>query len=210
MEPGSQSAQEGVKRSVLKIAKLDEEIKKASYWVGQIFMMIATILGVFLAAQVGLRQAIIFDDIASKESNYYLRQSLYQEVSDNVDLLRTYNDEYLGRNVPKQTLLANHPKISYYVWETMKFSPFTLETPSHFLSESRAFYDLAEDLIAKREAGILGASFVKKLMNDKLDHVEKNILPLIKANTDKLASELADYDVPVESVVLEDNHADMP
>ena len=163
-----------------------------------------------MAPQVGLRQAIIFDDIASKESNYYLRQSLYQEVSDNVALLRTYNDEYLGRNVPKQTLLANHPKISYYVWETMKFSPFTLETPSHFLSESRAFYDLAEDLIAKREAGILGAGFVKKLMNDKLDHVEKNVLPLIKANTDKLASELADYDVPVESVVLEDNHADMP
>jgi len=191
-------------------SKLDDEIKKISYWVGQSIMLVATVLGVFLAAQVGLRQAIIFDDIASKESNYYLRQSLYQEVSDNVDLLRTYNDEYLGRNVPKQTLLANHPKISYYVWETMKFSPFTLETPSHFLSESRAFYDLAEDLIAKREAGILGASFVKKLMNDKLDHVEKNILPLIKANTDKLASELADYDVPVESVVLEDNHADMP
>jgi len=191
-------------------SKLDDEIKKISYWVGQSIMLVATVLGVFLAAQVGLRQAIIFDDIASKESNYYLRQSLYQEVSDNVDLLRTYNDEYLGRNVPKQTLLANHPKISYYVWETMKFSPFTLETPSHFLSESRAFYDLAEDLIAKREAGILGASFVKKLMNDKLDHVEKNVLPLIKANTDKLASELADYDVPVESVVLEDNHADMP
>ena len=191
-------------------SELDDEIKKISYWVGQSIMLVATVLGVFLAAQVGLRQAIIFDDIASKESNYYLRQSLYQEVSDNVDLLRTYNDEYLGRNVPKQTLLANHPKISYYVWETMKFSPFTLETPSHFLSESRAFYDLAEDLIAKREAGILGASFVKKLMNDKLDHVEKNVLPLIKANTDKLASELADYDVPVESVVLEDNHADMP
>ena len=189
---------------------LDDEIKKISYWVGQSIMLVATVLGVFLAAQVGLRQAIIFDDIASKESNYYLRQSLYQEVSDNVDLLRTYNDEYLGRNVPKQTLLANHPKISYYVWETMKFSPFTLETPSHFLSESRAFYDLAEDLIAKREAGILGASFVEKLMNDKLDHVEKNVLPLIKANTDKLASELADYDVPVESVALEDNHADMP
>ena len=189
---------------------LDDEIKKISYWVGQSIMLVATVLGVFLAAQVGLRQAIIFDDIASKESNYYLRQSLYQEVSDNVDLLRTYNDEYLGRNVPKQTLLANHPKISYYVWETMKFSPFTLKTPSHFLSESRAFYDLAEDLIAKREAGILGASFVEKLMNDKLDHVEKNVLPLIKANTDKLASELADYDVPVESVALEDNHADMP
>ena len=189
---------------------LDDEIKKISYWDGQSIMLVATVLGVFLAAQVGLREAIIFDDIASKESNYYLRQSLYQEVSDNVALLRTYNDEYLGRNVPKQTLLANHPKISYYVWETMKFSPFTLETPSHFLSESRAFYDLAEDLIAKREAGILGASFVKKLMNDKLDHVEKNVLPLIKANTDKLASELADYDVPVESVVLEDNHADMP
>ncbi len=191
-------------------SRLDDDIKKFSYWVGQSIMLVATVLGVFLAAQVGLRQAIIFDDIASKESNYYLRQSLYQEVSDNVKLLRTYNDEYLGRNILKQTLIANHPKISYYVWETMKFSPFTLETPSHFLSESRAFYDLAEDLIAKREAGILGASFVKKLMNDKLDHVEKNVLPLIKANTDRLASELADYDVPVESVAIEDNHADMP
>ena len=210
MEPGTQSAQEGVKRSVLKTTQLDDEIKKPSYWMGQIFMMIATILGVFLAAQVGLRQAIIFDDIASKESNYYLRQSLYQEVSDNVKLLRVYNDEYLGRNVPKQTLLANHPKISYYVWETMKFSPSTLETPSHFLSETRAFYDLAEDLIAKREAGILGASFVKKQMAAKLDHIEQVVLPQINANTERLADELAQYDVIVEFSEREGADVELP
>jgi hypothetical protein len=207
---GSQSAYEVAKKSAVKTSKLDDEIKKAGYWVGQIFMMIATVVGVFLAAQVGLRQAIIFDDIASKESNYYLRQSLAQEVSDNVDLLRIYNDEYLGRNVPKQTLIANHPKISYYVWETMKFSPFTLETPSHFLSETRAFYDLAEDLIAKREAGILGASFVKKQMIEKLDHIEQVVLPLIYANTEKLAGELAEYNVTVESVEREVADAEMP
>jgi hypothetical protein len=207
---GSQSAYEVAKKSAVKTSKLDDEIKKASYWVGQNFMMIATVVGVFLAAQVGLRQAIIFDDIASKESNYYLRQSLAQEVSDNVDLLRIYNDEYLGRNVPKQTLIANHPKISYYVWETMKFSPFTLETPSHFLSETRAFYDLAEDLIAKREAGILGASFVKKQMIEKLDHIEQVVLPLIYANTEKLAGELAEYNVTVESVEREVADAEMP
>jgi len=207
---GSQSAYEVAKKSAVKTSKLDDEIKKASYWVGQIFMMIATVVGVFLAAQVGLRQAIIFDDIASKESNYYLRHSLAQEVSDNVDLLRIYNDEYLGRNVPKQTLIANHPKISYYVWETMKFSPFTLETPSHFLSETRAFYDLAEDLIAKREAGILGASFVKKQMIEKLDHIEQVVLPLIYANTEKLAGELAEYNVTVESVEREVADAEMP
>ena len=210
MHQGSQSAYEVAKKSAVKTSKLDDEIKKASYWVGQIFMMIATVVGVFLAAQVGLRQAIIFDDIASKESNYYLRQSLAQEVSDNVDLLRIYNDEYLGRNVPKQTLIANHPKISYYVWETMKFSPFTLETPSHFLSEPRAFYDLAEDLIAKREAGILGASFVKKQMIEKLDHIEQVVLPLIYANTEKLAGELAEYNVTVESVEREVADAEMP
>jgi hypothetical protein len=204
---GSQSAYEVAKKSAVKTSKLDDEIKKASYWVGQIFMMIATVVGVFLAAQVGLRQAIIFDDIASKESNYHLRQSLAQEVSDNVDLLRIYNDEYLGRNVPKQPLIANHPKISYYVWETMKFSPFTLETPSHL---TRAFYDLAEDLIAKREAGILGASFVKKQMIEKLDHIEQVVLPLIYANTEKLAGELAEYNVTVESVEREVADAEMP
>ena len=210
MHQGSQSAYEVAKKSAVKTSKLDDEIKKASYWVGQIFMMIATVVGVFLAAQVGLRQAIIFDDIASKESNYYLRQSLAQELSDNVDLLRIYNDEYLGRNVPKQTLIANHPKISYYVWETIKFSPFTLETPSHFLSETRAFYDLAEDLIAKREAGILGASFVKKQMIEKLDHIEQVVLPLIYANTEKLAGELAEYNVTVESAEREVADAEMP
>ena len=56
----------------------------------------------------------------------------------------------------------------------------------------------------------MGASFVKKQMIEKLDHIEQVVLPLIYANTEKLAGELAEYNVTVESVEREVADAEMP
>lgn len=64
--------------------KMDHrDLIRSSFWVGQIFMLIATVMGVFLAAQSGLEQALTFDSITRMESNYYLRKSLQDELTDN-------------------------------------------------------------------------------------------------------------------------------
>ena len=59
VKPQVGAAAEPIKR----FPKLDnQELVKTSFWISQVFMIIATIVGVYLAAQEGLSQAIIFDE----------------------------------------------------------------------------------------------------------------------------------------------------
>ena len=143
-----------------KLAKADHsDLKTSGFWISQSFMIIATIVGVYLAAQAGLDQAIVFDDITSKQSNYFLRQSLYDEVDANIIMLRKYNEEYFSRAVPKSELKQHTPKLRQFVWESMKFSPATLETPSYFLREIQAFYAELDQLIENGTSRVYGHSY---------------------------------------------------
>jgi hypothetical protein len=178
------------------------ELTSSAFWVGHLLMVIATIAGVFLAAQAGLQQAILFDEVVSKQNNYYLRASLYEEVKDNLGILREYDTNYLSRGIPMHQIRANTPKISRYVWETMKYSQSTLETPSYFLGEIRRFYAEVDDIVSKREAKTYGPSHASKLMKTALDRIEKEVLPKLLSNIETLAKELKEYDVEVERVVV--------
>lgn len=181
--------------------KMDhQDLSSSGFWIGHMLMIVATIAGVYLAAKAGLQQAILFDDVVSRQHNYFLRQSLYEELQDNVNILRQYDQEFLGRGISANKLKANSPKISRYVWETMKYSQTTLETPSYFLGEARRFYTQVDDIISKRESFSYAPSFASKLMKQLLDNMENNVLPKLKANTDYLAEYLKDYDVNVSDI----------
>ncbi|MCD8523849.1 MAG: hypothetical protein LRY66_13760 [Saccharospirillaceae bacterium] len=183
-----------------KLANADHrELTSSGFWIGHLLMIAATIAGVYLAAQAGLQQAILFNDITSKETNYYLRQSLHDEVSINVKILRQYNEDYFGRGISVQELKQNNPKISRYVWEAMKFSPNTLETPSYFLSEIQNFYRNVDDLIEKREKFTYGPTHASKLLVEQLDRMEKTVLPKLAANGEKLAADLLVHNVDVRA-----------
>lgn len=174
------------------------ELTNSGFWVGHILMIIATIAGVYLAAQTGLRQAIVFEEVTSTENNFHLRQSLYQEVRDNVEILRQYDKDFLGRGVTANQIRANSPRISRYIWETMKYSEATLETPSYLLSSVRRFYSQVDDIVAKREAFVFGPTYASKLMNIELKKMEQDVLPKLKDNVRELANTLDGYGVEVD------------
>ncbi|UTW49239.1 hypothetical protein [Bacterioplanoides sp. SCSIO 12839] len=176
------------------------ELTSSGFWVGHILMIIATIAGVYLAAQAGLQQAILFDDVIARQNNYFLRQSLYEELQDNVAILKEYDQSYLSRGISANQIKANSPKISRYVWETMKYSQTTLETPSYFLGETRRFYAQVNDIIAKRESFTYGPQHASKLMQAQLENMENNVLPKLKANTQYLATYLEAFDVYVDDI----------
>jgi hypothetical protein len=160
-------------------------------------MIAATIVGVYLAAQAGLAQAIKFDQYRDMQSNYYLRQSLLDEVSDNVRLLREYEKEYLSRSVADITLKLNRPELSTYVWETMKFNPATLETPSFYLTSIRRFYSISTSLVDKAEQRHLSSSFAAEQLREQLDYVDAEVIPNLKASCDELAEELTKFGIDV-------------
>jgi len=181
-----------------KIASADHsDLKTSGFWISQLLMIIATIVGVYLAAQAGLEQAIAFDDITSKQSNYYLRRSLYQEVSSNIELLKDYNKEYFSKAIPKSELKQHTPKLRQFVWASMQYSPATLETPSYFLIEVQDFYAELDNLIELGVARVYGASHAGKLMTEQLQHMEQEVLPALARDLEILKSELNNAGIEV-------------
>ncbi|WP_028293497.1 hypothetical protein [Oceanobacter kriegii] len=182
-----------------KVANADHsDLKTSGFWISQMLMIAATIIGVYLAAQAGLEQAIAFDDITSKQSNYYLRRSLYQEVSSNVTMLRSYNKEYFSRAIPKSQLKQHTPTLRQFVWRAMENSPATLETPSYFLTEVQDFYAETDALIELGVARVYGASHAGKLMTEQLDHIENDVLPKLANDVNTLAVELREAGISID------------
>lgn len=189
-----------------KMTEVDHrELRSSGFWVGHILMILATIFGVYLAASAGLKQAIIFNEINDTQSNYYLRLSLHDELAENVHLLRQYHDNYLSKSIYSRDLKLNNPKIERFVWETMRFSPFTLETPSYFLSEVRRFYRHVDDIIEKTEQQTYSASYASQLLLVQLDRMEHTVLVKLADNAQQLAEELADFGI--STTRIEVSHA---
>lgn len=196
MKPVIQKNKEAAIKAGEKIKQMDHrDLGSSGFWVSQLCVVLATIIGVYLAANAGLQQAIQFDQITNKERNYYLRVSLHDELQDNVNALRRYAEDVLPRNLSRTMLENQRPMLSQFVWEAMRYSPRTLETPSVFLNGGRRFYAQAEDIIRKAENGTYGARHAAGLLNELLDETERDLLPALRANTQRLAGELENQGV---------------
>tara|TARA_R110000765_G_scaffold256794_1_gene357153 strand:+ start:1490 stop:2107 length:618 start_codon:yes stop_codon:yes gene_type:complete len=145
------------------VIKLDNsDLVKTGFWVGQIFMVIATVVGVYLAAQEGLSQALLFENLNSKEKNYYLQHALADELDDNIIALNAYAD--LLQNKPIYDIKSNRPVVSDFVWESMKYSPNALETPSDILSAIRRYNSEVALIIKKMEGNQFGPKHGSSLL----------------------------------------------
>ncbi|MCH8503208.1 MAG: hypothetical protein LAT50_02670 [Ectothiorhodospiraceae bacterium] len=201
MKPVIQKNKDAALKAGEKIKNMDHrDLGSSGFWVSQLFIVLATIIGVYLAANAGLKQAIIFDQITNKERNYYLRVSLHDELQDNVTQLRVYAEDVLPGNLSRTMLENQRPALSKFVWETMRYSPRTLETPSTFLTEGRRFYANVEDIIPQAENGTYGARHAAGLLRDLLDDVEQDLLPAMRENTQRLADELNRHGVDLQGL----------
>lgn len=174
------------------------DLTKTGFWVSQLIVILATVIGVYLAANAGLRQALVFDTLTKQESNYYLRKSVYDELADNVQLLRTYAEETLARNPPQSELLNSRPLLSRFVWDSLRYSPNTLETPSLFLTGGRRFYLQVDDIIARAENRTWGAAYAATQLTQLLDDVEARLLPQLRENYEALGRDLSAYGINLE------------
>ena len=180
-----------------RIPKLDNgELIKTSFWISQIFMIIATIVGVYLAAQEGLSQAIKFDNLSNMQNNYHLRHALYDELSDNVKVLNSYAE--LIRTEAPYDIKSVHPAMATFVWENMRYSPNTLETPSQILSDARRFYLTSADIIEKIERKFYGPRFASTQLEALTAELTTSTLPALKANYESLAVQLQANEISLD------------
>ncbi|WP_232849908.1 hypothetical protein [Bowmanella yangjiangensis] len=185
----------------------NQELRKTGFWLNQVFMIVSTIVGVYLAAQSGLQQALTFDTYSKMEDNYYLRMSLYEELKDNIGEVEHYATEVLAKSPALQIIKDNRPPMDLYVWETMRYHPATLETPSEILTEVRRFYGKSRQLMDKAEKRNLGAAYAGEQLKLLTDHMQQNVLPALAHSAESLQQALADEGVVIGSL-KELNRAD--
>lgn len=172
-----------------------DEVKKASFWVSQIFVIAATVLGVYLASSQGFKQAMAYGNLQAARNNYFLRKSLRTEMADNVILVREYMDRLEKGGLPARKAPF---ALDTFVWESMKNSSATLETPPELLREARKFYRGVADLHQK----VVDNTYSVKVANEKLNelaaHVENSVLSRYDADIEKLGAHLVKNNVDID------------
>lgn len=172
-----------------------DETKKLSFWVSQIFILLATIMGVYLASSQGFRQALAYGEVQSARNNFYLRKSLQGEIVDNLPLIR----EYLARLQTGGLPARQAPfSLDTFVWESMKNSSSTLETPPELLRESRKFYRGVAEIQRKIADNTYGVKKGTELMEGIAAHMEKEVLPKFDADLKALQARLRSSGVEVQ------------
>lgn len=172
-----------------------DETKKLSFWISQIFILLATVLGVYLASSQGFRQALAYGEIQSARNAYYLRKSLQSEISDNIPLVREYMKRLETGGLPARQAPFS---LDTFVWEALKNSSSTLETPPELLRESRMFYRGVADLQQKIASNTYGVKVGTEKLTELVEHVEQKVLPQFEKNIQEVRNGLRKRGVEVE------------
>jgi len=64
------------------------------FWLGQLFTLLATVVGVYLAANSGFEKAIEFENLQHQRDVYHVQQSLLGEMQVNTERLQSWVDEF--------------------------------------------------------------------------------------------------------------------
>ncbi|OAM88025.1 hypothetical protein OH491_07870 [Termitidicoccus mucosus] len=163
------------------------EVSKPSFWISQLCIIIATVLGVYLAAHQGFKQAIAYGDIQSDKNNYHLRKSLQHELAANIDLTRGYLKRIARGGIADRKAPF---KLERFVWDCMKNSSYTLEMPSGLLRENNDFHRRVMELYDKIAIGDYSVQKGTELMEEILTHMEKDVIPAFEQNTGEIRTRL--------------------
>lgn len=177
----------------------NKELKSSSFWLSQLFMVLSTVLAVYLAAHTGLKQALKFDTFNKMENNYYLRVSLFDEVYDNATNVTKFA-ERLAKRPPTSEIKTFKPTIEKYIWQTMQFSSTTLETPSQLLTQIRRFYSRTEFIMNAASHRTISATQAAIELNKISDLIQTKTLPALKNSAEKLKLELQKNDIFIGSL----------
>lgn len=164
--------------------KLDHrDLVNSSFWVGQIFVLIATVIGVFLAAQTGLKQAIEFDNITGEQNVYYLQKSLHGEVSGNLELIDEFIADLESGSISQDRNLV--PTFYNLVWENMRFSSYTLEIPSKYLLAIQKFYGELDKTLNDYKNSTIGTPYAKSQIKKLVESIRPTLNEMNQSLTQK-------------------------
>jgi len=174
------------------------ELRSASFWVGHMVVIFATMLGVYLAASVGFKQALKLDLLQSDRGTYFVSESLYQELAFNNDNMLSYLD-----NVKDKSLVfAEHIdgiKLNSFMFKAAEESDSVFEIAPDLLSEvSQYYFTMGNALDTYYESKMESPAALIKLVKAETEKLkEQETLTRLREYNDSLAANLNTRGVPI-------------
>lgn len=148
------------------------------FWVGNVVVVLSTILGVYLASHAALETGLKFESIRADVSGYNLRKSIKEEIMHNfrvVDKLQKMIDNGAAYHVSS----PDFPKMRTFVIEAMKKNPTTLSLPSEIITGTLDFYETSDDLMDRASRKLIGVSHMMKQIKSERRKVRKKVLRVL-------------------------------
>ncbi len=134
------------------------------FWLGQFFMIVATVLGVYLAANSGFQKALEFENLQKSKEAYLLERALVDEVAQNFEYMQEWFVLYEkdpGRNELNYSPDAH--SIDDLIFSTIAENDATTGIAYDELKDISSFYRFAQPVLADMKKGNpFDFNFVKK------------------------------------------------
>lgn len=197
MNPDKQNAVNELQVEKLRHERLvEQKSQQREFWIGQMLVILSTIMGVYLAAHEGFKVAIDFEMVRSDIDGYYLRKSMRDELKDNIQNVKEFAHYYRDPQHTYREGDGHKPALSLYVWGAMLYNPETTEIPSHILTAVRRYYTRSEQLLEGFKRGTQ-VPYSEKLLEETL-LIESETLKMIDEDLVGLQESIKSYDVDID------------
>ncbi|MEO0974308.1 MAG: hypothetical protein AAFX85_14550 [Pseudomonadota bacterium] len=177
-------------------AALDlSDIRSLGFWISNLLTIVATVLGVYLAASEGFNQAMQFRQIEENEHTYDLLTALHGELTLN----RTRVGDVVSKGLEKlPQSWEEPPQRQRFIWRTMQTVPETFRVPPPALNGVALYYSELDEYLEqafdeRKHPSDQRSAFVKlQRANSVLDD---EVMTVIEAKMTELRQKLTRYGV---------------
>jgi hypothetical protein len=107
----------------------------------QLFTILATIAGVYLAGYVGFQRNLEYDRYGKAQQRSGLITAIHGELKENISSVRTFNEELFARvNKGSAVHAGEWQQLSLFAWEAAGGSPSAFDIPPETLTKLQVFY----------------------------------------------------------------------
>jgi hypothetical protein len=208
-------------RGVLRILKV-RETGNAEFWVSHLFIMVSTVIGVFLAAQAGFTTALQFEVAKGDRDGYYMRRALLDEVKDNVAAVDEWGatmEKTLRNRISADYFLPTDNWVDYwaekggwqssrikpddvkmqtFVWDTMKQQTITFQLAPQLLSGVRRYYDAMEGNMKEMQSTDWKSAKAAKTITEDTKRMREEVIPAFEKDIADLRDRLTKAGVPLK------------
>jgi hypothetical protein len=152
----------------------------------QVFTILATVLGVYLAGYIGFQRTLEYDRFVKAQQRSDLLTATQAELKQNIVRLQKFN-ERLPAEVG--TGVYEWPHLRLFVWQAAGRSSSAFDVPPQILTDLQALYEDLGEMLTDSEAhenfkhlttsNTFARTKYKERLNAQLKFAETSILPAL-------------------------------